>query len=77
MENSTADFEYAANITAGIIVNIFSILPQEKQSGNENNKKEYCKVNIYLKNEANKSKDEKRANKIKLWENKGNHKQTH
>ena len=47
LEQRTVDFEESANINANIIAYSVSLLLQEKQRGNENNKKEYCQVNMY------------------------------
>ena len=53
LERRSVDFEYAENFTIGSS----SVLPQKKQSGDENIKKENCEVNSYKENEADKSKD--------------------
>ena len=59
-ENRTADFEDAANITVDITVDIVSIIPQGKQSGDEEDRQ----VNPYKENEANKSNEENSRKKI-------------
>ena len=47
LEHRTAHFEDVANIT----IDSASIITQEKQNGDD----EYCQVNTYDENEANKS----------------------
>ena len=56
-KESTADFENAVNITA----NISSIIPQEKQSGNKNNRDEINKT----KKKTQENKKETRSNILK------------
>ena len=56
MENCTADVEDAAKIS----VDSTSVISQEKQGGNEEDRQ----VNIYDKNDANKSNEETREKKL-------------
>ena len=58
------DFEGATSVAIDVNVDSASIIPQKKQSGNENNEKEYHQVISYGKDEVNKSK-EKNASKQK------------
>ena len=51
------DFEDATSVAIDVNVDSASIIPQKKQSGNENNEKEYHQVISYGEDEVNKSKD--------------------
>ena len=56
-EQSTAYFEKIVRIT----IDVYSIIPQEKQNGSE----EDCQANIYVKDEANKIIEENASETIK------------
>ena len=58
-ERRGVDFEDIEKITVDSVI----LTIQDKESGNENNKKEYHQVNSYNKNEAIKSQDKKASKK--------------
>ena len=68
LEIHAVDFEDTENIT----VNSVSLLPQGKQSGNENNKKKDHQVNPYGKMRLIRLQRKMRANKRKTQANKNN-----